>query len=105
MSRVARLAELRRKQQHKQGPPAATTPDEPAVPAGAEQGVAGTEEAVEAATEDATEDAEDAMSSEKPTQTSTYNSDLKLDLAPLLTKAQLGTDRAVNRLVQQKYEQ
>lgn len=103
MSRVARLAELRRKQQHKQDPPAGDVPDEPAAPAGAEQ-VAGTEEAVEAATEDATEE-EDAMSSEKPTQTSTYNSDLKLDLAPLLTKAQLGTDRAVNRLVQQRYEQ
>lgn len=34
----------------------------------------------------------------------TYNSDLKQDLAPLLDRAKVGTEHALNRMLQQKYQ-
>lgn len=41
----------------------------------------------------------------QPEKSSSYNSDLKNDLAPLYNRARHGTERAINAIIQKKYQE
>ncbi|GEQ70895.1 hypothetical protein JCM33374_g4575 [Metschnikowia sp. JCM 33374] len=46
-----------------------------------------------------------SQTDERSTEAPTYNTDLKWDLEPYLRKARIDTDRALNKLLQEKYQE